>query len=141
MRGAGVQCAGPVRCVDGVDGIAIAGEKIDTYAGASGVTWRAIDPRHLEPQGAWKYHSLWEIESRAIAGPAPPAYWGKTLHCCRHIPPREVFTPPQWTLARMAAMVSELIPIFSSRSNSSSSLRIRIVFSNGQRAEASSSVI
>ena len=141
MRGADVQCAGPVRCVDGVDGIAIVGGKIDDYAEASGVTWRAIDPRHLEPQGAWKYHSLWEIESRAIAGPAPPAYWGKLLHCCRHIPPREVFTPPQWTLVRMAAMVSELSPTFFNRAHSSSSPRIRIVFSNGQRTETSSSVI
>ena len=51
-EGVGVECAGTVRCVDGVDGIAIVGQKIDAYAGASGVTWRAIDPRYREPQGA-----------------------------------------------------------------------------------------
>jgi len=45
-EGAGVECAGPVWCVDCVDGVAIVGGKIGVYAVASGVAWRAIDPRH-----------------------------------------------------------------------------------------------
>ena len=73
-----------------------------------------------------------------------PALWERGPIMPEHSPQgnsRGRLTTPQCTLERMAEIVSGLIPIFSNRSNSSSMLRIRIVFSNGQRAEISSSAI